>query len=106
MSYTKSMEIEQYIKSILKIKPSSRQYSDVEGMYDNIVLSEQQGASKIRCEKRVQKLLKYLVRVMDKLIKKQPSLHAQFDELKERVPYMESSSDVLNLYENIRHLSD
>jgi len=106
MSYSKSMEIEQYIKSILKIKPGSRQYSELEGMYNNIVLSEHQGVSKVQCKKRVQKLLKYLERVMDKLLKNQPHLSVSFEVFKDRIPYMESSSDVLNLYVEIKHLTE
>jgi len=106
MSYTKSMEIELFIRETLKVKQGSKIYNDLQEAYNSIVLCEQQGVSITQRRKQVKNLLKYLSLVMDKILKKQPTLAVQFEEMRDRIPSIMDSSEILSLYNRIRLLSD
>lgn len=105
-SYSDSMVIESFLRAVLKVKSGSRTDHFLHNAYHSIVLWEEGFGviSKGENKKQVQRLVKYFDKAIDKLSKKHTRLAMNAHEIKERLPYMESSADVLELYQTVQRL--
>lgn len=107
MSYNNSREIELFIKDALNLKPGTKSYYDLEGMYYSIVSNENESHRVLKpaeIKKQVDKLHKYLDKVMTKLVKKKPELGHQVESIRSRVPFMTGSSGILEVYEWLKQV--
>jgi hypothetical protein len=106
-SYSDSMVIESFLRTTLKVKPGSRTDQFLHNTYHSIVLWEE-GYGAIppsEYKKLIQRLVRHFDKAIDKLSKKHPRLAMNAHRIKERMPYMESSADVLELYQTVQQLT-
>jgi hypothetical protein len=107
-SYSDSMMIESFLRTTLNVKSGSRTDQSLHNAYHSIVLWEQgYGAiPRSQYKKLVQRLVLHFAKAIDKLSKKHPRLAMNAHIIKEQMPYMESSADVLDLYRKVRRLME
>lgn len=102
--YKKSLEIEMFLKEILKVQPDSKVEYNLKDLYRTVKFYEQ-GLTKVSPsvhKKTYARYMSYFGKAMDKLIKKNPSQASKISELKARLPEMETAADMLWLYEQLR----
>lgn len=100
-TYKQSLEIELFLRGVLKT--GSRDERILKGFYESLVFYEQghtymYGPAKHKT--RIKQLLKYFDRAITKLSKKNP----QISDLKDRLPYIDSSVGILDLYYELKSL--
>lgn len=108
MSYNKSREIEVFVQNELKLKPGTKSYEDLKGLYQSIVYNENEGQrilSPAQQKKQVAKLQKYLEKIMTKLVTKNPALKNEGDEVKSIGLYQSGSGGILLIYEWLKQNS-
>ncbi len=102
MSYNKSREIEMFVQSELKLKPDTKSYEDLKGLYQSIVHNEtesQRVLSPAQQKKQVAKLHKHLEKIMTKVITKKPELKNEGDDVLSIGKHQSGSGGLLLIYE-------
>lgn len=105
-AYKKSMEIESFLRRVLKVKVGTRAQNDLKGCYESIVHYDEGNGliTPSQHKKQVQRLLKYFEKAMDVLAKKNVAKQMLVDQLKMRMQYMHNASDIWYLYDKMRNL--
>jgi len=105
MSYNKSREIEVFVQNELKLKPGTKSYGDLKGLYESIVFNEtesQRILQPAQQKKQVAKLHKYLEKIMTKVVTEKPALRSEADEVKSIGQYQSGSGGILLIYDWLR----
>lgn len=108
MSYNKCREIEVFVQSELKLKPGTKSYDDLKGLYQSIVFNEtesQRVLSPAQQKKQVAKLHKHLEKIMTKVVKEKPTLRSEADDVKSIGHHQSGSGGILYVYDWLRQNS-
>lgn len=108
MSYNKSREIEMFVQDELKLKPDTKSYEDLKGLYQSIVHNEtesQRILSPAQQKKQVAKLHKHLEKIMTKVVAKKPALKSEGDNVISIGKYQAGSGGILLIYEWLKRNS-
>ena len=102
-TYKKSMEIEIFLRRVLKVKPGGRDERTLKDYYQSLVFYEEghEYITPSQHQKRVKRLLRYFEKAIDKLAKKDPRVL----QLKPRIELIESTAGILDLYSLLKEMS-
>lgn len=106
-TYKRSMEIESFLKRVLKVKPGTRVHNDLKGLYQGIEFHDSGNGliTPSQNKKEFLRLLNYFEKAMDVLLKGDNSNYALINKLKSRMKNMTNSNDIWYLYQQIKSLN-
>lgn len=108
MSYNKSREIEVFVQNELKLKPGTKSYDSLKGLYESIVFNETESQRMLlpaQQKKQVAKLHKHLEKIITKVITKKPELKNEGDDVLSIGKHQSGSGGILLIYEWLKRNS-